>query len=596
MHTTLLQSVLGDDVNANQQVIRKNQQNRIIFLRLLRELCVSPFLVNGGFGCSSQLVTFNRLMKAYNRSRLPSESSQNNRNKNKKGKKNNNYYSCDEAIQFLSQVEDVARTEKEYVTDLRVGGGGGVSRRNRAALTDIDPLERIRNAKSTITKSIQTVNTMKCNRSKVLWQWALEGITTGRLEDKSLYKNTSCGVIGLWKWRSDAAGLVWLVAEDDETSKRNSSSKKAYFPRVASRVMKTIMPLTSSTSNSLSNSSSHQNQKSQCAKISNLPNQLKLVLQRGFRPDDKKFFGLVGNKIKQEREDKLSILYKRHPEFHWSHPFGLMFSNISVKVSSEELQDSISSYHTSITQQRQQPVTVRLLGKNAETWSAVFYFPNQIEYERFYTASKRKDGVQFSTINSNTVPVIESEIAQASITLKEVEAMCKVHPSTENTKNVSKAKKIYQQAKLGLSALVQDYYRPGHVLVSRAFGSFRSGIISNKTTTGSLNKYTDDLIEDAETTIAKYTSIINDEEKTIKRIENRLDAVSRKVESLNTFEALQALKCGDNENTSCSICLDSLGSYENSNGKASSIYSFNFSRIVSMLFVCIFSHFYLFHS
>ena len=45
---------------------KKLQGNKITFLRLLGELCLSPTLLNGGLGCPSQLEILNRFMKDYN--------------------------------------------------------------------------------------------------------------------------------------------------------------------------------------------------------------------------------------------------------------------------------------------------------------------------------------------------------------------------------------------------------------------------------------------------------------------------------------------------------------------------------------------------
>jgi hypothetical protein len=87
-------------------------------------------------------------------------------------------------------------------------------------------------------------------------------------------------------------------------------------------------------------------------------------------------------------------------------------------------------------------------------------------------------------------------------------------------------------------------------------------------TSASLLKNTTDLIESAKGKIARQISIINDEERTVNQLQNKL-GVSGTIESLNTFESLQALKHGDDEKTVCPICLDSLGADDRSNGKVS---------------------------
>lgn len=174
----------------------KMKQNKLIFLRLLRELCVSSYLLNGGLGCATQLGVLNRLMTEYNRLQL---TKQDGSLPTPAEQANDRYYSCDEAIQFLSQVEDTLRTDTDFVTDTRVGGGGGISRRNRALL--INPQEEIDKANTRIAASSEIYKNSQSSRAKARWQLALEGVTTGRLQDKSCYEGTAPSVLALWNWR-----------------------------------------------------------------------------------------------------------------------------------------------------------------------------------------------------------------------------------------------------------------------------------------------------------------------------------------------------------------------------------------------------------
>ena len=527
MHSTLIDKS-NDNNNNNdnssnngktKQILRKNQQNKLIFLRLLRELCVSPFLINGGVGCSSQLSTLNRLMKEYNRRRLDmvgvrQDNSGDNTN-------NNAAYSCDEAIQFLSQVEDVARTDSEFVTNLRVGGGGGISRRNRATL--IDPQEKLQKSKEQIAKSTSICNVTRSNRARARWHLALEGVTTGRLEDKSCYNGISNNILKLWEWRNN-------VASFGTTINTNSNGGNIF-----SRMINTIAPSSSRA----------------VPEITNVPS----LLNRGFRPTEK-YFGLpTGN---DQREQKLRSLYKRRPEFRWAHPFAYVFSNIPSQVEEEELLESFAHLVSS------QRVKIHHLRESddSKTWTAVIHLSSSDDYDRFDKEAKRINGIDLNI--TQNLPCIEQEIAAAKAKRNEAKALCAVHPCTLNERNLAKAKAAYEKAKLGLCALTEKHHRPGQVLCSRAFGHFR-GLTPH--TSASLLKNTTDLIESAKGKIARQISIINDEERTVNQLQNKL-GVSGTIESLNTFESLQALKNGDDEKTVCPICLDSLGA-DGSNGKVS---------------------------
>eukprot|EP00536_Pseudo-nitzschia_multiseries_P008035 jgi/Psemu1/287532/fgenesh1_pg.197_\ len=156
------------------RLCKQNRANRGLFLRLLRELCVSFYLLNGGLGCAPQLKELNQLAKKYNRKRLQQRGGGSDALHHRYGgdKNNSEYYSCDEAIRFLSQVEDVARTDDDFVTDQTVGGGGGLSRRNRALL--IQPQEQLEASAAVLHRSQAICREARSSRARARWHWALE--------------------------------------------------------------------------------------------------------------------------------------------------------------------------------------------------------------------------------------------------------------------------------------------------------------------------------------------------------------------------------------------------------------------------------------
>jgi hypothetical protein len=168
MHSTMRNdnNELGD---GERNLDIKLQRKKVAFLRLLRELCISPFLLNGGLGCSSQLGTLNNLMKDFNRRQHHLEEHASDPTTRISGGK---IYSCDEAIRFLSQVEDTARTEVGFVTDLRLGGGGGVSRRDRAFLED--PKQLYKEAKTKLETAERACEAARTKRARALWPCGTE--------------------------------------------------------------------------------------------------------------------------------------------------------------------------------------------------------------------------------------------------------------------------------------------------------------------------------------------------------------------------------------------------------------------------------------
>ena len=514
MHSTLMQSDEAKNEKKYIDAARKTKKNRLIFLRLLRELCVSLYLINGGVGCSSQLSTLNRLMKEYNRNQLKTNPSSH----SSPGHGNDRFYSCDEAIQFLSQVEDMARTDSDFVTDTRLGGGGGISRRNRALL--INPQERVDSAREQIVKSTDICRAAQSSRAKVRWQWALEGVTTGRLVDKSCYTTASSSLVRLWDWRN-------RVAHDES-----------------------VMSLS--------------------------------FLKRGFRPTEK-YFGLTGNSTstqikntrginnqQHEREEKLIHLGKRRPEFRWAHPFAVMFLHIPIQVSEMRFQKSIEHIlelvpppSSASSSSSSQIFRVRE-SVDSKTWEAIVQFSNGEEFDRFEKHVKKVDGVPVKL--EEKLPCIEQEIAAAACNFHDADAMWKVHPCDLNEQNLTKAKAAYKKSKLGLRILAKAHHRSGQVLCSRAFGNFRG---TSPKTWEALDKAATKQIEEATCRIIDHTSILYQQERTIKSMQNKikLNVAGTGAENLNTIDVLQALKNDESDKTNCPICYDNLGDGEDSNGK-----------------------------
>jgi hypothetical protein len=186
----------------------KTRSEKRSFIRVLRECCASVHLLNGGLGCRSQIPMINRWMQAYNRklieNQIPLAS----------GKEG--HFTCDEAIRFISQAEDEVNNQKDFVSNLRMGHGGGVSSRSRA--TADKTREKFEEAcyRISVKKSAMIMNRRK--KSKVWWHKALEALTTGGLPDEE-YSSVDGFYASLWKARRTTPyGHGWRpkITHDDE--------------------------------------------------------------------------------------------------------------------------------------------------------------------------------------------------------------------------------------------------------------------------------------------------------------------------------------------------------------------------------------------
>lgn len=192
----LMHSVLVDTVGA-QPSAKQNEKVRTekrSFLRVLREVCASVHLLNGGVGCLSQIPILDRWMKAYNRKFIEKKQVYSLDDKEE-------HFTCDEAIRFISQADDQINHESDFVSNLRLGHGGGVASRSRATADKVrGNLEEVR-FQFGLKKSAALVSQRK--QARLRWYLALEAVTTGRLPDQD-YAGTNLYFAQLWMERRSA--------------------------------------------------------------------------------------------------------------------------------------------------------------------------------------------------------------------------------------------------------------------------------------------------------------------------------------------------------------------------------------------------------
>lgn len=265
--------------------------NHCLCLRLLRELCISPTLLAGGLGASSEMMKLNNLVLLYNRRNFSQqlatdmtaeetleylfdfvrgESGSNLTERLAEGRRSltaNRTLSCAEAIRYLSQVQAKVHTAEDFVTDLQLGAGGGMAKRNRAT-ESVE--QRIKDCQEKLTRARAEVKFAITTKARSYWHLALERITVGKMQ---IPIDCRRSITSLWRWRAAVQQLKLTKGGDIE--------KK-----------------------------------------------LPKILLRGWRPSAK-FIEID--------------LLKAHPDYYWAHPMVLALQNIPTGVTTQELDDAIAN-------------------------------------------------------------------------------------------------------------------------------------------------------------------------------------------------------------------------------------------------------------
>lgn len=172
-----LQSDIGDA--AGPKTKKKVADHRFC-LRLLRDLCISPTLLSGGLGVTSELTKLNHLVMQYNRHSVRHLGAETAHMAEDQQHQNatQQHLSCTQAIRYLSQVQARVQTAEDFVSDLQLGAGGGMAKRNRATKS-IE--EQVKDSRELLTRATKKVKMAQSTKAKSHWHWALEQITTGAI-------------------------------------------------------------------------------------------------------------------------------------------------------------------------------------------------------------------------------------------------------------------------------------------------------------------------------------------------------------------------------------------------------------------------------
>ncbi|CAJ1942990.1 unnamed protein product [Cylindrotheca closterium] len=512
-------TIQRDTDNSTLQAEVQQKKKKKNFLRFLFETCLSPTMLNGGLGCPSQLDTLNRWMKEYNKLLHENKAPQPSRNDPTLGRGSHRspsrvILSCNEAITFLSQVEDLARTDAEFVTDARVGGDGGVSNRQRAFDTLEVRYEResaeLKSTKKQCEKAIRT-------RAKAYWHLALEEITTGKLLSNDDYCNlpVSSKIRNLWNWRSCALALT----SSTRSSKKSLTNK---HPTSRSAVATGVLPQ---------------------------------MLIRGWRPSDKYF----GCSPSRDRDDALMTLFRRESKLYWAHPYTLILVDVPNAITITEIQEALLACLSVRHSVGASDLEVFTLSDRSisevGSWKAVVRLGTKDMHSYILNKTKTVEGVKLSC--ENYPEWVDCEITQATTMLEEATAAHRVHPCRMSTQRLGDAKRRYRMAKLGLRIFSLGCGDSGHVQCTNAQGPIRS--VTPSTAQGLVSGAWD-RIRDSSNYLKSNYSMVQLKERQLGEMKKQIGkGVNELIKNMTTVEVLEALKTGQSEKTLCPICFETHG-------------------------------------
>lgn len=564
----LMHSIVSTDQKEEQTTKEdvKLKGKKMSFLRLLRELCLSVTLLNGGLGCASQLSFLNRCMKEYNRTLQA-----NIRRTSQEGEDSHlgeYVYSCDEAVRYLSQIEDFARTDSNFVTDVRVGGGGGIAFRNRALVSVEDRYEQ---EVSKLYRAKLLTETWRRKRAKALWHKALEAITTGEFfgRNEHLYERINPKFRSLWGWRkivlyvqerlSQKKALPVLLTRGWRPSEEsflvespNRKRAKALWKKALKGV--TTGQLQDRDSYRVADPSFRALWFWRCAVGSNKTKNMPPLLTQGCSPS-------ISLDTVWERYRAFDWLYRRQERFYWAYPFALLLSNIPIVVNEKDIRDTLVA-RLKVMRGPSYEFNLFITSFPSDNcWKALVYLRNKVDYDYILGEVKRSHGIR--VFCERSITWIDERIKVAKNRWEEAAAAKRVHPNGANNQKESTARKEFERAKLGLRIVsAKTDNRETHIFCSKAVGPIRSAFPSNARV---LFKTTSQHLQEASSIIEENKPLIIRGEKEVQHLKERIDSgIADNVASLTTFQTLQALKGGKDESTICPICFGTLGNNEGS--------------------------------
>ena len=515
-----LESVVSQEVSRKDSTESKENkqslQSKSLCLRLLREVCFSPVMINGGLGVQSQMKVLNGLYrKILAREEQLHQLTDGHRNKRTETTRT---MSPLEALRFLSQADKAVNVQEGFVSDQRVGRGQGVSNRTRAT-EDIGQL--VADAQTLVNESTKKRVSSKQTIARKRWQLALELVTTGVLGDEDSLSRVKPSIRNLWKWRSIFIGLEAQL--DNPCLLRGWRPQPSFAKQllVSNPTFRWASP--------------------GCLQLDNIPAEV------SFDEVTTAVFG--GSKKEPRVRAKIASLQKSKEKAKGSSKK----QDIQAKITeAEELLQEAIAYDN----QLQRPQVVKVSSSSLENWQAYVLLAD--DGKEFDRNAKSKAGISISS--ATAVPHIEAEKKKAKERFDQCEAEYNVHPSTKHKNDKIEAKKLLEVANLGLtmsydtSAVAST---TSNVVVSQAMGGGLRGI-APPSKAGMINGCNNS-IEQATEKLERAMVKLREGESTLSRL---LPIMARGVEDVgqkSAYEVLEALRKQKFSETQCSICLGPFG-------------------------------------
>jgi len=553
-------------------------KSRQLCLRLLRETCITPLLLNGGIGVSSQLGLINQLMIARNRREHQHYYTTNEEGgcidrRSRKKRAKTNVMSCERALRFLTQHQEDARTDEDFISDEVVGGGRGVTNRDRAT-ESVE--ERVESAKKVLAGAERVLAKAKARRAKARWHWLLEMVTTGKYNNGVLRPFS-----GLWNWRRAvcAAGeqvqpslkMATLLTRGWRPSQHFEKALAAVHPGFLWAQPNMLL-------------------------IENIPGQVTgEELAVAFYEAAK-----IYQSVKAKHAKGLSAARKlldNYEAIELTMDLLVDLDNLAgrlaarnLKIASEEVRDKITeieglanalkkarAYDARVTM----PLVTRIQERKHDKgfWQAYVQFEQPDSFQECLKSCSRSAGAPIKT--GHSVPHIHAIEKAFADYVSQLESECQVHASAATNKLLTKAKKdLMAFREGGLRLLTRSNKFPEipsvicekagtssvHIHVETALGNKRALVPSKAAT---LSARAQMIVTDSASIIFEQQQTIHKSSRVLQQFKRNGGRIPDQIQQLSAYDVIQALINGEQETkTQCCICLGYLGETESKNDVA----------------------------
>mmetsp|Transcript_40151 Transcript_40151/g.82611 ORF Transcript_40151/g.82611 Transcript_40151/m.82611 type:complete len:886 (+) Transcript_40151:499-3156(+) len=454
---------------------------------------------------------------------------------------------CDEALRFLTQVQKDANVREDFVSDVRVGRGQGVTNRNHAMDSVEDQVEQAQKDVDAATKEEADA---RRKRAKAHWHHALELVTMGMLWND----HNECGVSpkfsSLWKWR-------YLYAKLDEDI-GNETKRKCSLPEFLGRGWR---PNSSFLKEVRDSNPSFAWSYPAALRLDNIPAQ---VVPEDLETALFDAAAFEAEKKENQATSRLELLSKRLENSHDT-------SASNKDRLRDQVKDAENKKHDAIAHSKRlsPPRVIKITtSSNTEyaagtgTWKAFAILSAKEDLQLLTRQAASTAGIGLES--KEPVPHVEAAIEKAIEEFNQAESENKVYPCSANKKRQTLARKALDKAKLGLriksdnSSTSSASVSPTRVILSRAMDPLRtraprSGLAQIESCTQAICQTSN--------TLERLVARLDSGRRTLARLVPALESgVAEDVTQMSAFDTLEALRECRMEKTQCPICLSPFGS------------------------------------